>query len=355
MDVNKIGEFIKKLRTDKGLSQTGLGDLIPVDRSVISKWERGEVLPPVDKMKMLCDIFDISIDELISGELKTDENKKEHENNLFNYLLKQDYKYKKLKLSSILAVLICLVLMISFLIYYFFETHDSEKVYRVYGSSNNYILKDGLLVITREKSYLKIGSINLKDNNNNKVYDIILYYKENGEDKIIYEGDSDLVLSDMYGYSGLINCSNLNEIKDYLYIKIDEEEMKLELYEAYKNDNYILDDWEEVSDEKVFSESNIKINMDKINKEFECDKMFCKKDTKDGLIKYDKGNNIIYLKNEKFKAQFDLNYNKFLYMSEDENFYYEKNILNCSSGNCENYKEIYDKYFTNLISNYIVK
>ena len=84
MDVEKIGLFIKKLRTDRKMSQYDLADLIPIDRSVVSKWERGEVLPPVDKMKILCDIFDITVDELISGELKTNENEKAHQTNLFD-------------------------------------------------------------------------------------------------------------------------------------------------------------------------------------------------------------------------------------------------------------------------------
>ena len=83
---NKTGEFIRKLRSDNKMSQNDLAEMIPIDRSVISKWERGEATPPIDKMKILCKIFHVTIDELISGEFKTKENEEEHENNLFDFL-----------------------------------------------------------------------------------------------------------------------------------------------------------------------------------------------------------------------------------------------------------------------------
>lgn len=41
MDPQKIGKFIYKLRTEKGLSQYKLAEMIPISRQAISKWERG--------------------------------------------------------------------------------------------------------------------------------------------------------------------------------------------------------------------------------------------------------------------------------------------------------------------------
>ena len=94
MDLNKIGLFIKELRKEKKMSQQQLADKIPIDRTGLSRWENGDVLPPVDKMKLLCEIFDISVDELLSGERSTIINKSTHQKKLFDYLISQDSKYK---------------------------------------------------------------------------------------------------------------------------------------------------------------------------------------------------------------------------------------------------------------------
>ncbi len=348
MDTEKIGQFIKDLRKKKGYSQEALANLIPIDRSVISKWERGDVQPPVDKMKILCDIFGISIDELIAGELNTKENEKDHQNKLFDYLIKQDYKYKKVKLFSLFSVIIIFILIFSFLTYYFIETHDTEKIYRIYGKSDNYELNNGFLVITREKSYLKIGSIN------DKVYDIVLYYKEDNEDKIIYSGNSDNILIDFNGYNAYLNNENIDSLNKNLYMKIDEEEIKLYLTKDYNNDNYILDDWEVVSTIEENETSKLEVDMDKIKREFKCDENECQKKLNEITnVNFDKVRNIIYVIENNIRVRYYVNYNKLIY--EEANLIIEisDSELNCISGNCENYQEIYDKYYTNLIKKYL--
>ncbi len=348
MDTDKIGQFIKELRSKNNMSQYDLAERIPIDRSVVSKWERGEVLPPIDKMKILCDIFGVSVDELITGEMKTKENEKEHQKKLFDYLIKQDYEYKKVKLFSLFSVIIIFILIFSFLIYYFLETHNTEKIYRIYGKSDNYEINNGILVITREKSYLKIGSIN------NEIHDIILYYKDNNEDKVIYEGNSDIVLLDGNGYNEYINCENIEDLNKNLYIKINDEDIKLRLSKEYYNDNYILDDWDEVS--KTDGETNEihEVDIDKIKKEFKCDETICMKELKDGMmISYNQKENILYLLDNSKQIRFEVNYNKFFYYDQKFNFEYVDNKLICLSGNCDNYQEIYDKYYNGIIKNYL--
>lgn len=69
-----FGEKIKKLRADNNLTQEQLAEKIFVTRTAISKWETDRGYPSVDSLKELADIFQISIDELISD--KDVENKK---------------------------------------------------------------------------------------------------------------------------------------------------------------------------------------------------------------------------------------------------------------------------------------
>jgi len=58
-------EQLIQLRKQKGLSQEQLGEQIGVSRQTISKWELGDTTPEMEKLIMLGDFFDISIDKLI--------------------------------------------------------------------------------------------------------------------------------------------------------------------------------------------------------------------------------------------------------------------------------------------------
>lgn len=73
-----FGEKLKKLRTDKNLTQEELADAIFVTRTAISKWETDKGYPSIDSLKVLSNYFDVSIDELISN--ADVENKKQLEN-----------------------------------------------------------------------------------------------------------------------------------------------------------------------------------------------------------------------------------------------------------------------------------
>ena len=66
-----LGEMIYKLRTEKNLSQGNLAEMLNVSRQSISKWENNSAVPELDKLIKLSEIFAVSIDELVKGEMKT--------------------------------------------------------------------------------------------------------------------------------------------------------------------------------------------------------------------------------------------------------------------------------------------
>ncbi len=68
MDLIKIGKFIASCRKEKGLTQEQLAEKLYITDRAVSKWERGLSLPDADKMLDLCNIFDISVNELLYGE-----------------------------------------------------------------------------------------------------------------------------------------------------------------------------------------------------------------------------------------------------------------------------------------------
>ena len=48
MDQIKIGQFLKRLRTEKSLTQEKLAELIGVSNRSVSRWENGNTMPDFD-------------------------------------------------------------------------------------------------------------------------------------------------------------------------------------------------------------------------------------------------------------------------------------------------------------------
>ena len=65
-----IGEKITKLRVLSDLSQEQLAEKLSVSRQSVSKWEMNQALPQLDKVLLLCELFDVTADELLQ-ETKT--------------------------------------------------------------------------------------------------------------------------------------------------------------------------------------------------------------------------------------------------------------------------------------------
>ncbi|MEE1042730.1 MAG: helix-turn-helix domain-containing protein, partial [Clostridia bacterium] len=64
-----IGEKISQLRMASGISQEQLAEKISVSRQAVSKWEMDQALPQIDKVLQLCQLFDVSTDELLQDKI----------------------------------------------------------------------------------------------------------------------------------------------------------------------------------------------------------------------------------------------------------------------------------------------
>ena len=69
MDNTKIGELIYRLRKEQGMTQLQLAEKLCVSDKAVSKWERGLGCPDVSLLTDLSDIFNIDLEQLLSGEL----------------------------------------------------------------------------------------------------------------------------------------------------------------------------------------------------------------------------------------------------------------------------------------------
>lgn len=66
-----ISKRLKELRTVSGFSQEKLAELLDVSRQTISSWENERSYPDVHNLIMLCDIYSVSLDDLMEGDIET--------------------------------------------------------------------------------------------------------------------------------------------------------------------------------------------------------------------------------------------------------------------------------------------
>lgn len=71
----EVGSQIRANRTRLSLSQDALAERIYVSRQTISSWENGKTYPDVQSLLLLSNVFDVTVDTLIKGDVETMEKK----------------------------------------------------------------------------------------------------------------------------------------------------------------------------------------------------------------------------------------------------------------------------------------
>ncbi len=60
-------DVIHQLRTKRQMSQDELAEKVFVTRQAVSRWETGETVPNTETLKMLSNLFDVSINTLLGS------------------------------------------------------------------------------------------------------------------------------------------------------------------------------------------------------------------------------------------------------------------------------------------------
>lgn len=110
MNQQKIGEFLKELRKQKGLTQEQFAEIVNVSNRTISRWENGNNLPDLDILIEISDYYEIDLRELLDGERKGENMNKEMEETVLKAVEYENDKAKAhLKWMNIImiAALIC--------------------------------------------------------------------------------------------------------------------------------------------------------------------------------------------------------------------------------------------------------
>ena len=65
-----FSQNLQYLRKEKNMTQEQLAEKLEVSRQAVSKWEAGSAYPEMDKIIVMCRMFDIDMDTLVNGNVK---------------------------------------------------------------------------------------------------------------------------------------------------------------------------------------------------------------------------------------------------------------------------------------------
>ncbi len=103
MDQVKIGRFIQSSRKQLNMTQKELADKLGVSDKLISKWETGNGMPDISLLDSVCSTLNISVNELLSGEILPPEKYTEKAEENIMELLKDNNTNKKAYIIQLIA------------------------------------------------------------------------------------------------------------------------------------------------------------------------------------------------------------------------------------------------------------
>lgn len=254
-DDEKRGKLLSKLRKKKGMTQIELAELIHYSDKNISKWERGISFPSnPNVISSLAEIFGVSLEEIMYGELKQKKNDKAINENLKKTYINSYNKYLKIIRKFIMTTM--LIVIVSLICIYFIFIKNSIYLYSANIENNKINSEKIFVLLTPKMNLLSFDRINTNYLSINKV---VLYYVKDNRKITVFEGDNqNYYINEKYGYDEY----NLKEIiKNKCYLKIvysDEtsEIIKINFKKDYNNDNIFPNNVPKISEDKNIIKSN---------------------------------------------------------------------------------------------------
>lgn len=89
MDASKIGNLIYELRVARNMTQKQLAERLCISDKTVSKWERGGGFPDLALLPDIAQVFDIRLEDLLRGEIDTNDRTGGNMKNLRFYVCPQ--------------------------------------------------------------------------------------------------------------------------------------------------------------------------------------------------------------------------------------------------------------------------
>jgi len=189
-----IGEKIKKLRSDKGISQIELAEELKLSRQTISKWENNRALPDIENIILLSQYFDTDLLELANITINNADKKNKNQ------------VEERLKKIRVLAY-IFLGVVLTVLSFFFHNVYNS---YYKYSDVPIELVGFKGVVSDNGKVYLEDMSDNLYEVKNYNEFVKVLLLKQSGKENSS-KSDSEQLNSEI----------SKNEIEDLIKKSVD--------------------------------------------------------------------------------------------------------------------------------------
>jgi len=212
MDPIKIGKFISSKRKENNMSQSDLASILNVTNQAVSKWENGRGIPDIEMLKKLSEVFNINIEEILSGE----ENKKNKRKNIFYFI-----------------ILLIVIVLFGGTIVFLNNKHEDFYFSSLATDNDNFSIK-GVMAYSKDKKSIYISEVNYdgKDEEKYKSMECILYESSDSLEKTISKyGDINDKKTNMFLLTELLKgvefnidsyeCSCAKEFCNNLFLRIN--------------------------------------------------------------------------------------------------------------------------------------
>ena len=110
MNQEKIGKFIASCRKKQKLTQEQLAEKLGITYKAVSKWETGKGLPDASIMMDLCNILEISVNDLLSGEkIAKEQYDDKVDENLIKLQKQKEFAINSARWTHVITVIIFLI------------------------------------------------------------------------------------------------------------------------------------------------------------------------------------------------------------------------------------------------------
>ena len=139
----RLSDNLKSIRKEHNLSQEQLAEKLGVSRQAVSKWESDQSYPEMDKVLLICKLFNYNIDELMNENVKEVNEHKQSKINFnkyiddfFAFITKTIDMFSSMKFRQKIKCLLeqCFVIFVLSVIFVIIAAIGSSLLYNIFGS-----------------------------------------------------------------------------------------------------------------------------------------------------------------------------------------------------------------------------
>lgn len=151
MDLEKFGKHLRKLRTEKGLTQKEFGEKLGVSIQAVSKWEVGRCMPDITMLQTISKELNVNIEDLLEAKDSPVSNSKR----------------KKGLFMGIIISTIIIVLIIGIMIFY---SHHNEFEVKMISTTCEDFTLEGFAAYSHHDTLIYITDVDYCGKENTDIY-----------------------------------------------------------------------------------------------------------------------------------------------------------------------------------------